>query len=277
MNTQNKTIKNILRGIATIFAVLLLIGNIAAQDKTAAGVYNDGLAMLKEKNFEAGLPLMEEALSLAEAEENDQVIKLAKKNGSVAAYNVGNTQRKAKAYDEALVAFEKGIGLDPDYASNYFGKAQVLEAQENDLEALVAHLIAAEKYIASGKKARGNKIISKAQNDVGRAYVGKDYDLAITLGSAFLENQTSAEVHYYLAQSYAEKSDNENALAHATKAVEISMADEEGETKDKYHFAKGSALENLGKNTDAVEAFKLISGEKYKEQAEYKIQKLGSN
>lgn len=277
MNNQNKTIKSILRAATTFFAFLLLFGNVFSQDKTAASVYNDGLAMLKEKNYEAGLPLMEEALSLAEAEENEQVIELAKKNGSVAAYNVGNTQRKAEAFEEALAFFEKGIEMNPEYASNFFGKAQVLEAQGNDLESLVAHLVAAEKYIASGNEERGNKIISKAQNDVGRAYVGKDYDLAISLGTAFLEKQISAEVHYYLAQSFAEKGENEKALEHAEKSVEISMNDEEGETKDKYHYAKGIALENLGKNTEAIEAFKMIDGEKYKKQAEYKIQKLGSN
>lgn len=277
MNHLNKTTKYILRATTTIFVVLLLIGNIAAQDKTAASVYNDGLAMLKEKNYEAGLPLMEEALTLAEAEENDQVIELAKKNGSVAAYNVGNAQRKADAFEEALIAYEKGIEMNPEYASNFFGKAQVLEAQGKDLEALIAHLVAAEKYIESGNEERGNKIISKAQNDVGRAYVGKDYDLAVSLGSAFLEKQTSAEVHYYLAQSYAEKGENEKALEHAVKSVEISMNDEDGETKDKYHYAKGIALENLGKTSEAVEAFKMIDGEKYKKQAEYKIQKLGSN
>jgi tetratricopeptide (TPR) repeat protein len=276
MDNQSKTIKNVLRVVALFFALLLMIGTVAAQDKTAASVYNQGLAMLKEKNFDAGLPLMEEAITLAETEENEKVTKLAKKNGSVAAYNVGNTKRKAKMYEEAMVAFDKGIEMNPEYPSNFFGKAQVLEAQGEDLEALKMHLVAAGKYIESGKNSRGDKIINKAKNDVGRAYVGKNYDLAISLGTAFLESQDNAEVHYYLAQAYSENGDNDTALMHADKAITVSSAEEDPETKDKYFYAKGTVLENLGKNSDAIEAFKMITGTKYKKNAEHKIQKLGS-
>jgi tetratricopeptide (TPR) repeat protein len=268
--------KNILRLFTLFFALLLMVGTIAAQDKSAASVYNEGLAMLKAKNFEAGLPLMEEAVTLAEAEENEQVINLAKKNGSVAAYNVGNTKRKAKMYEEALIAFEKGMEMNPEYPSNFFGKAQVLEAQGEELEALKMHLVAAGKYIESGKAKRGEKITNKAKNDVGRAYVGKNYDLAISLGTAFLEFEDNAEVHYYLAQAYSEKGDNDTALVHAEKAIDVSAQDDDGETKDKYYYAKGTVLENLGKNGEAVEAFKMITGAKYKKNAEHKIQKLGS-
>ena len=55
-----------------------------AQEKTAAGLYNEGLALLKEKNYADGLVILEEALVKAEADENEKVIKLSKKNVSVA-------------------------------------------------------------------------------------------------------------------------------------------------------------------------------------------------
>ena len=45
--------------------------SITAQDRTPAKAYNEGLAELKAKNYEAGLTLMEEALTLSEEGKDD--------------------------------------------------------------------------------------------------------------------------------------------------------------------------------------------------------------
>ena len=63
----------------------------------------------------------------------------------------------------------------------------------------------------------------------------------------------------------------EKALEHATRAIELS-----GDTApDKYFYAQATQLEGLGKKSEAIAAYKKITGEKYKAQAEYKISELG--
>ncbi len=252
--------------------MMLFAFAVSAQEKTAAGLYNEGLAFLKEKNYESGLPLMEQALAKAETDQNEKVIKLAKKNGAVAAYNVGNTKRKAGDHDGAMAMYEKGIMLNPDNASNYSGKAAVLEAKGNKVESVSAYLVAAEKQVAAGKADRAEKIVKKAQNTVGRMYTGKDYDNAIAAGKAFIAMKPNSEVNYYVARSLTEQGKNDEALPFSEQAITLA-----GETADdKYYVAKAVILENLNKPTEAIEMYKKVTGEKYKKQAEYKIQTLGS-
>ena len=91
------------KGTLLMFLALgLFTTSLVAQDATAASLYNKGLASLKAKDYETGYPQIMEALKAAEAEGNDKVATLAKKNGAKAAYNLGSAKRKAKAYDEAL-------------------------------------------------------------------------------------------------------------------------------------------------------------------------------
>lgn len=259
-------IKRIL-GTMVLFAFLAIQSN--AQDKTATATYNVGLNLLKAKDYAAGLPLLEEALTKAEAEGNEKVIKLAKKNGAKATYNLGNAKKKAGANDEAIALFEKGIAFAPDYASNYRGLAAALEAKGEKIKAI-------EQYIESGNRtkdeAKAAKIFKKAQNMVGKIYQAKEYSKAIEAGQAFLaKKKDNAEVNYYICRAITESEVNEEAIKHIDEAITLSGAS----VDDKYYVAKAKAYEKMSKNAEAVEAYKLVTGEKYKEQAEYKIKTLG--
>ena len=107
---------------------------------------------------------------------------------------------------------------------------------------------------------------------VGKMFVAKNYADAIAAGEAFISmKDDDAEVHYYLSRSYAENGEAEKAVDHAGKA--IALAGDASE--DKYYYAQATQLEKLGKKSDAIAAYKMITGEKYKAQAEYKISELG--
>ena len=250
----------------------LLLTSIQAQDKTAAGVYNEGLALLKAKDYEQGLVLMEEALGLAEQEENEQVLKLAKKNGSVAASNVGNSSYKAGEFDKAMEFYMKGLEMNPENVSCLLGKARVLDKQDMKAEAVSTFIDAGDMYVASEKADRAEKVYKQAQTIVGKLYVGKDYDKAIEAGMAHLEKRDNAEVYYYMSRCQLEKKNNEDALQYISKAIELATAGEN--VDDKYYMALGISLENLGRNDEAVEAYKKITGEKYKSNAEYRVKTI---
>ena len=263
-------IKSLLFGVIFMW-ICLGSTTLAAQDKTAAGLYNDGLALLKEKDYAGGLALLEEALSIA-GPEDDKVIELAKKNGSIAAFNLANDSRKSKDYDGAITLFEKGIELNPTNSSLYEGIARCQESKGNNVAAVKAYLTAAVVGMEEGKDDRAEQRQNKAETMVGKLFVDEQYDEAIACGEAFLGIKDDvAEVHYYVARSYGEKGDAEKSLHHATRAIELS-----GDlAEDKYYYAQGTQYEALGKNAEAIEAYKKISSDQYKQQAEYKISSLG--
>lgn len=275
MNFNLRSLQQLQRGVYALLFIALCSFSLNSQDRTAASAYNEGLAELKAKNYEAGLVLMEEALSLSEEGKDDKVIRLAKKNGSVAAYNVAKAKKEAGSMDEALAMYDKGIEFNPEYTSNYAGKASVLEEKGDINAAIEAYIKTGDVY--SDKPARAEKMYNRAQNMVGKLYTSKAYDEGIAAGNVYLALKAdNAEVNYYIARCLIEKGNNDEALKYADQAITLATADDGGEAKDKYYIAKGLSLENLGKNADAVSAYKMVSGEKYKKQAEYKIQKLGS-
>lgn len=265
---------NILKKGTLLFVLTLgLLTSLSAQDATAASLYNKGLASLKAKDYENGYPQIEEALKAAEAEGNEKVVTLAKKNGAKAAYNLGGQKRKAKAYEEALTLFNRGIELSPNYSSNYMGKAQALNAMGKKTEAVTAYIAAADLAEKGGKADRAIQLVKKAGSIVGKLYTGKKYAEAIEAGKAHLELKETDKVHYYMAQSFSKSKDNANAGTHITKAVE--MAEASGAAvPDKYYWAQGNILEANGDKSGALVAYKKISGDKYKANADFKIKEL---
>jgi len=242
-----------------------------AQEKSAAGLYNEGLALLKTKDYAGGLALMEQALAKA-GPEDEKVATLAKKNGAIAAYNAAGSLRKSGALDEALTLYNKGIEMNPMNSSNYEGVARSLEAKGSINEAVAAYLTASIKGGEEGKDDKKQSRRKKAETIVGKLFVSKEYDKAIAAGEAYIGvDNNNAEVHYYISRSQAESGNAEKALSHASTAVELS-----GESaSDKYFYAQATQFEKLGKKADAVAAYKMIKGEKYKAQADYKISELG--
>lgn len=256
--------------VATIGTMSL--STINAQDateKTAASLYNSALELVKAKNYSEGLPLMEQALAKAQAEGNEQVLNLSKKNGAMAAYNLGNTKRKAKAYDEASDLYEKGMELNPAYSSNYIGMARVLSDKGMEEEAIAKFFEASEIAKVEGKSKKENEAYERAKSLVSTSYKSKAYDKVIALGKIYLDKKKNADVGYYVGKSLMAQNNNADAIPFLDDALAQSP-----EKKDRIIYAKGQALEAMGKNADAVAAYKLITDAKYKESADYKVKTL---
>ena len=250
---------------------LMLMSALGAQEKSAAGLYNEGLALLKSKDYSGGLVLMEQALAKA-GPEDEKVVALAKKNGAIAAYNAAGSLRKNGSLDQALELYNKGIELSPANSSNYEGVARTYEAQGKTDEAIKAYLLASNKGAEEGKQEKAESRLKKARTMVGKLFVAKSYDAAISAGNAFASvKNDDAEVHYYLSRSCAETGNAEKALEHASSAISLV-----GEVApDKYYYAQATQFEKLGNKAEAVAVYKKITGDKYKAQAEYKIKELG--
>ena len=257
---------------AMLFLFMIAVSsNLTAQEPTAAGTYNEGLALLKAKSYDEGLVKMEKALELATAGGDEKIIGLAKKNGAVAAYNAAGAKRKAKSFDEAMALYTKAAELNPDYSSTYDGIARTQEAQGKKTEAIGNYLKAASMATTEGKPKRATSRYKKVRTMVGKMYVAKDYDGAIAAGNSFIAvNDADADVHYYVSKALSAKGDNKSAVSHITKAVMLAG----DAAPDKYHYAQGEQLEKLGKKADAIVSYKKITDAKYKAQAVYRIGEL---
>lgn len=265
---------NSLQKFALLLGCCLMISTIStAQDATAASLYNKGLASLKAKDYENGYPQIEEALKAAEAEGNEKVIGLAKKNGAKAAYNLGSSKRKAGALDEALTLFDRGMELNPEYSGNFMGKAQVLEKKKDYTAAVSAYVEAGGIAEKNAKADRAATLFKRAGTMVGKLYSTENYDDAITAGKALIEVKESPTAHYYVAKALNKKKDDATAATHINKAVELAAA--AGKVEDKYYYSQGTILEGAGDKANAAAAYKKITGEKYKANAEYRLKEIG--
>lgn len=266
-------VKNLFSLIA-IFALTSVVVNAqdAAPKVTATSTYNQALKLLKEKNFDEGLPLMKQAVELAETEENEKVLKLAKKNAAKASYSVGKIKYKAGDYDGALSLYNEGIALDSSNASNVSGIAAVYKKQGDKLKATDYYVQAAKLYMEKGKEKKITNILKSLNSMTGKSYTSDKFDEAIEIGTKALMIKDHASIQYYVARAYLAKEDNEKALEMANKAIETGTKNET--MADKFYIAQAMAYAALGKKAEAISAYEKVTEEKYLEQAKYQIGKL---
>jgi Flp pilus assembly protein TadD len=252
-----------------LLVFLLAAGMLSAQEsatETAAGVYNDGLTALKAKEYSKALDLMVKAMEIADPEADAQVLKLAKQNGSIAAYYAGNDEIKEKNYEAAMMKFDKGIELNDKSYTNFYGKAKALDDEGKTAEAVEAYIKAADVATATGKGERAEKYLSRAENMIAVSYGDKKYDEAIAAGEAYLATHESMDVSYYLAKSMVEKGQASDAIAHAMKAHELGGDADDG----KYVLGLAEVYEAAGNKSAAAETYGKVPKGKYYDHAQYK-------
>lgn len=260
--------------LIAFFALSLTMVNAQDAEKkvTATSTYNEALSLLKEKNYTEGLPLMKQAVELATTEENEKVLKLAKKNAAKGSYSLGKAKYKEKEYEEALKYYNEGISYDSTNATNIAGIGAVYKKQGKNLEATEFLVRSAKMYMEKGKDSKVASTLKNLNVMTGKAYTSDKFDEAIAIGEKALMLKDHASISYYVSRSHLEKGDNEKALEYATKAIEVGTAEEAVE--DKYYIAQAKAYEALGKTADAIASYEKVTGEKYLEQAKYQIGKL---
>jgi len=246
----------------------------AQEEKSAAALYNEGLAFLKAKDYASGLPAMEKALEKGLAEENEKVVTLSKKNGAIAAYNVAKAKVKDKDYEGAKSLYNKGIEMNPTYSSNYSGLANVLNKEGKKVEAVDQYLLAAKIATDANKESKATKAYKKINVIVSKLYVAKEYDQVITLGKKALEATKLPSLNYYVSRAMLEKGDKEGALEQATAA--ITNTPEGNVVEDKFYVAQAKAYEALGNKAEAIKAYEMVKEGQYLEQAQYQLKKLKS-
>jgi tetratricopeptide (TPR) repeat protein len=243
-----------------------------APTETAAGLYNEGLASLKNKEYSTAYDKIMKSIEIADPEnENDaKVLPLAKANGSIACYYLGQSLLKETKFDEAMAKFEQGLELNAKSYTNQYGIASALDKKGMIPEAVDAYLKAASVATEAGKADRAGKYVERAGNKVGVTYGKKNYDDAIAAGELFLAEHESADVSFYVSKALLKKGKAADAVQHAEKAKELGK--EEGEGKYIMNYAE--ALEAAGQKAAAKAAYGQVPSGKYAQSAKYKADQI---
>ena len=249
---------------------------LAQADKDAAEKYNEGLGLLKEKDYKGALTVFLEAKDVAEAAGDKGTASKAENYAYRLTYNVGLQEMKAGNMEGALQYFEDGIAMEPSYYKNYKGRASVLKSMGQDEAAMEAFVKTSEVATESGELEERSKAMTQAEGFVAQAMAKEDFDAVIATGSKFLEFSETANVHFYLSHAYNMQGDYEQAIAHADKALELDQGSRA--SKARIHFEKAEAFRNTGRYDAALQSYAEAAYGDFKQRAEYMIEELsGSN
>ena len=265
---------------AAFFALILAIGatDLAAQsaDKAAAEKYNEGLSLLKAKDYEGALNTFIETKSVAEAAGDNGTASKAENYIYRLYYNVGVGYVKAGDLEKALELFDAGIAMNPDYYKNYKGRASVFKAQDNVDAAMQAFVETANKATAAGELDERAKALAQAEGFVAKAMQAEDYNAVLSTGSAFLGFSETANVHYYMAHASNQLGKPADAIMHADQALALDQGSRS--QRAKIYFEKAEALRSNGQYEQALASYRDAAYGDYKQRSEYMIEELsGSN
>ncbi|MCK4989480.1 MAG: hypothetical protein KAS29_03305, partial [Bacteroidales bacterium] len=107
----------------------------SAQKQIPSAYYRQATVFMKRKQYDNAIPFLEKTVEFATLYNNNEEIS-KKASGYLPQLNVveGNRAWKNKSYDEALVHFDKALGLNPKLYQAHQGKGMVyLDQDEKDL------------------------------------------------------------------------------------------------------------------------------------------------
>ncbi len=280
LNVMNRTTSHRRPFLLIAQAVLGLLITVAAfsssiaqsPDPDAAAKYNEGLELLKSKDYEKALTVFLDAENIAKKAGDKGTAGKANSYAYRLCYNVGVGYHKDGAEAKALEFFDKGIELEPSYYKNYKGKAAVYKSQGNEEAAMETYIKTGEVATAAGELEERSKARAQAEGFVAKALQDKDYKKVIKNGNIFLQYLETADVHYYMSHAANELGNYQDALDHADKALALETGSRA--SKAKIYFEKAEAQKNLAQYQLARQSYADAAYGDFKQRAEHEIEVL---
>lgn len=187
----------------------------------------------------------------------------------------GNNHLRAEEFAQALAMYDRAIAARPAYAAAYYQKGLVFRQQENMEEALSYF----DRAIQVGESSNERNIVDNATNAARNFLLlkgvnsmeNRQYRPATELlRQASQYDDTSADVHYRLAEVYNKQALWDQAITSATRSLELETG---GRTdRAKIYFELGTALKNSGRFAPACEAFTNAAFGQFRAAAEHEME-----
>lgn len=234
--------------------------------------YDKAMAHYRERDIEQALDGFEEAVEISE-KFNDANTKRRSEQVLHQLYAIqANAEFRENNNEEAIKLFDKALAINPQHARSHLGKGLVyrrLEDTEKFRESM-------DKAIEAGLTTDEEQIAQTAESTARdyflvravRAKGEQQNDLALELLNASLNYDRSfPETHFLMAATYNEKSQFQNAVNSALKAIEL--AGDNREETAKMYFELGKAYEGLGNTVQACSAYTNAAFGNYEASANY--------
>lgn len=177
----------------------------------------------------------------------------------VQAYNImGTNYFTEKEYENALLAFDSLLIVDPDYSNAIYNKALVYRSQNNS-EAFEEAIDLYLSKLAPGTDDEKSKQASAMALEYFRA-AGSQANQAENLDEALLLLNKAAkygddkDLFYFFADVYNKQSKFDSGVEYAQKGLE--METDDAEAKAKFYFQLGLAQAGKGQTAEACASFK---------------------
>ena len=173
-------------------------------------------------------------------------------------YSMGNDFFTKKEYDNALLAFDSLLAVNPDYTAAVYNKALVYRSQNN----AAAFEETIDKFIEKVKAGNEEEKVKQASTlalEYFRA-AGSQANQAEKLDDALAMLNKSAkygedkDLFYYFADVYNKQKNFNSGIEYAQKGLALETGD--AEAKAKFYYQLAVAQAGKGQNAEACASFK---------------------
>ncbi len=243
-----------------------------AEQQLPGAYFNVAKGLFDEKKYTEAIPNFEESARYADQMGETKTADASRTYLAGIYTALGNAGLKAEKLPEAINDYNKAIGFKPDYYKAYYGLGLVYKKQD-DLPKMKEAL---DQVISMG--GQDSKTIDNAKNAAASAYLNagakalqsKNYTEASENLQASLEyDAADAKAYYYLALARNGAGNWDEAIAAATKALELQTED-----KSDIYFELGKSYEKKGDNAAACDAYKKVTSGNNVEPARYQVEQV---
>ncbi len=143
---------------------LMVLGQLTAQTKEEAStVQQRAENHLSSGRYEEAIQDFTLAIRLATQEGNAEMVKLAQKNGALAAFYRGGELQKEGQHKEAVEVYEKGMEFNRSFFGNHVERAGSLSQYASRKKSFQAFLEAAEAAAKGNQYAYAQDMLLKAE------------------------------------------------------------------------------------------------------------------
>lgn len=245
---------------------------IKAEQQMPGTYFNLAKGFFDAKNYGEAMPNFEKAAQWADQMGEAKTADASRTYLAGICYAQGAADYKNDALDKAIEKYNKALSYKPEYYKAYYGLGVVYKKQEN-LPLMKENLDKAISMSGDDVKTAGSAkdaAASAYQKAGAVALQGSKFSAAIDnlIASQEYEN-TEPKTFYYLAIAYNGLSKTDDAIAAATKALELQTED-----KSDIYFELAKAQEKKGDKTSACENYKKVTAGNNVAAAKYQIEQV---
>jgi tetratricopeptide (TPR) repeat protein len=173
-------------------------------------------------------------------------------------YIMGTEFFSKKDYENALLAFDSLLTIDPGYNTAIYNKALIYRSQNNVnlFEQTIDLFVEKQKDVSGGEKAKqaSTMALEYFRAAGSKANQANNLDEALTLLNKAAKYGDDKDLFYYFADVYNKQKNFDNGISYAQKGLDLETGAAEAKAKFYFQLAIGQA--GKGQTTEACASFK---------------------